>query len=161
MTISLTPIATVTSPRAAHLDDFWRDVSAVITLSESLDAAAFAGIEAFSHLEVIFFMDRVAPEKIHRGARRPRNNPDWPEVGIFAQRARSRPNRLGLSRCRLLRAEGRTLWVADLDALDGTAILDIKPLMVECLPADPIRQPDWSGELMANYYRPTSEDHRQ
>lgn len=161
MTISLTPIATVRSPRAAHLDDFWRDVSAVITLDESLDEAAFAGIDAFSHLEVIFFMDRVAEEKIHRGSRRPRNNPDWPEVGIFAQRARSRPNRLGLSRCRLLKAEGRRLWVADLDALDGTAVLDIKPLMAECLPTDPVRQPAWSRSLMADYYRPDSEDPRK
>jgi tRNA-Thr(GGU) m(6)t(6)A37 methyltransferase TsaA len=160
MMISLTPIATVQSPRATHRDDYWRDVSAIITLDPSLDAAAFQGIEAFSHLEVIFFMDRVEPEGITTGARRPRNNPDWPLVGIFAQRARSRPNRLGLSRCRLLRVEGRRLHVADLDALDGTPILDIKPLMVECLPGDPIRQPEWSGELMADYYRTTHEDPR-
>jgi tRNA (adenine37-N6)-methyltransferase len=96
MTISLTPIATVTSTRAAHLDDFWRDVSAIIILDDSLDDAVFTGTDAFSHLD---FIDRVEPEKIHRSSRRPRNNPDWPEVGIFAQRARRRPNRLGLSRC--------------------------------------------------------------
>ena len=160
MSISLTPIATVTSPRATHCDDYWRDVSAVITLDAAFDAAAFAGLETFSHLEVIFFMDRVPPQTVHRGARRPRNNPAWPEVGIFAQRARKRPNRLGLSRCRLIRVDGRQLHVCDLDALDGTQILDIKPLMRECMPSDPIRQPAWSHDLMANYYRSTDDDPR-
>ena len=160
MPISLTPIATVTSPRSVHLDDYWRDVSAIITLDDSFEADAFEGIEMFSHLEIIFFMDRLDPTTLNRGSRHPRNNRDWPKMGIFAQRARKRPNRLGLSRCRLVRVEGRSLHVADLDALDGTPVLDIKPLMTECLPADPVRQPEWATTLMANYYRSTHEDPR-
>jgi tRNA (Thr-GGU) A37 N-methylase len=48
-------------------------------------------------------------------------------VGIFAQRGKGRPNRLGVSRCRLLGVEGTVLTVQALDAVDGTPVLDIKP----------------------------------
>ena len=51
-------------------------------------ADALAGLDTFSHVEIVFYMDKVKPEKIVTGARHPRNNPDWPKVGIFAQRAK-------------------------------------------------------------------------
>ena len=70
MPLSLTPIATVRSSRAVHLDGYWRDLSAIIELDAAFSEDAFAGLETFSHLEVIFFMDRIAPEKIHRGRHR-------------------------------------------------------------------------------------------
>jgi tRNA (Thr-GGU) A37 N-methylase len=73
-------------------------------------------------------------------------------VGIFAQRGRLRPNRLGLTVVRLLRREGGRLFVEGLDAVDGTPVLDIKPLMQEFLPRGPLRQPDWSRELMKDYW---------
>jgi tRNA (Thr-GGU) A37 N-methylase len=49
--------------------------------------------------------------------------------------------------------DGLDLYVADLDALDGTPVLDIKPYMREFEPADPVTQPEWSRELMRGYYR--------
>ena len=64
---------------------------------------AVAGLEGFSHLEVVFLFDRVDPAAVELGARHPRGNRAWPRVGIFAQRAKDRPNRLGVSRCRLAR----------------------------------------------------------
>lgn len=73
-------------------------------------------------------MGRIAPETIHRGSCRLRNNPDWPELSIFAQRARSRPSHLGFSRSWLRKAEGWRLWEADLDVLDDTAVLAPLPL---------------------------------
>jgi tRNA (Thr-GGU) A37 N-methylase len=48
---------------------------------------------------------------------------------------------------------GLDLRVADLDALDGTPVLDIKPYMREFEPVDPVSQPAWSRELMRDYYR--------
>jgi tRNA (Thr-GGU) A37 N-methylase len=102
---------------------------------------------------VIYLFDRVEPGRIVRGARHPRNNPDWPEVGIFAQRGKNRPNRIGTTVCRLLRVEGTRLWVAELDAIDGTPVLDIKPVMREFLPRGELRQPGWSVELMRDYWR--------
>ena len=82
----------------------------------------------------------------------PRSNPAWPEVGIFAQRAKNRPNRLGLSTCDLVAVEGSTIRVRGLDAIDGTPVLDIKPFMTEFGPRGSVRQPAWSRELMAEYY---------
>ena len=111
-----------------------------------------AGLSEYSHIEVVYHFHQVAPEKEQEGARRPRGNPDWPMVGIFAQRAKARPNRIGVSVCRLLRVDGLMLTVQGLDAIDGTPVLDIKPYFVEFGPRGPVRQPAWSHELMAGYW---------
>jgi tRNA (Thr-GGU) A37 N-methylase len=89
---------------------------------------------------------------VHLGSRIPRGNPAWPSVGIFAQRAKDRPNRIGLATCELLGVEGTVLRVRGLDAIDGTPVLDIKPYMAEFAPRGTTRQPQWSHELMASYY---------
>jgi tRNA (Thr-GGU) A37 N-methylase len=68
-----------------------------------------------------------------------------------------RPNRLGLTVVRILRREGRSLFVEGLDAVDGTPVLDIKPVLQEFLPRGPIRQPDWSHEIMKAYWNPSKE----
>jgi len=134
------------------IDDDWDAVTASITLDERYRADAIAGLAEFSHLEVVFLFDRVDPDTVHTGARRPRGNPDWPEVGVFAQRVKNRPNRIGLSTCALLGIEGRVIRVAGLDAIEGTPVLDLKPYMVEFGPRGEVRQPAWSHELMAGYY---------
>ena len=54
--------------------------------------------------------------------------------------------------CRLLRVAGAKLWVAELDAIDGTPVLDVKPVMSEFLPRDLVRQPGWSHEPMRAYW---------
>jgi tRNA (Thr-GGU) A37 N-methylase len=81
-------------------------------------------------------------------------------TGIFAQRGKERPNRIGLSTCELLAVEGTTLTVRGLDAIDGTPVLDIKPYMSEFAPRTPVRQPAWSRELMARYFTGGSEEPR-
>ena len=115
-------------------------------------AHALEGLTEFSHIEVLFIFHQVDPASIIFGARHPRNNPSWPAVGIFAQRARNRPNRLGSTICRLVRVVDTQLFVADLDAIDGTPVLDLKPVMQEFLPREPVRQPEWSRELMREYW---------
>ena len=67
----------------------------------------------------------------------PRGNPAWPLVGILAQRARARPNRIGVSTCELLGVDGLTVRVRGLDAIDGTPVLDLKPYIVEFAPRGP------------------------
>ena len=101
---------------------------------------------------MIFCFDRVGEGTIERGARHPRGNKTWPRVGIFAQRAKDRPNRLGLTTVEIVKVEGRTLVVRGLDAIDGTPVLDIKPVMQEFLPRTTVRQPEWSRELMRDYW---------
>ena len=65
----------------------------------------------------------MSPDKIVTGARHPRNNEAWPKVGIFAQRGKNRPNRIGSTICRLVGVKGRTLGVKALDAIAGTLAL--------------------------------------
>ena len=133
-------------------DDFWGGEEACITLSEPFTAEALQGLADFSHVEVLFLFHEVDPAKIVSGARHPRNNPAWPAVGIFAQRGKNRPNRIGSTICRVVRVDGTTLFVAELDAIDGTPVLDLKPVMAEFLPRQAVRQPAWSRDLMRQYW---------
>src|SRR5580692_1508127 len=84
----------------------------------------------------------------------PRDRADFPLVGIFAQRAKDRPNRIGVTTCKIERVDGLHIFVRELDAIDGTPVLDIKPYIAEFAPREPVRQPAWSTEVMSNYFRP-------
>ena len=150
--IEMTAIGFVETARKLVEDDFWGAEHACITLAEEFPADALQGLEEFSHVEVLFHFHALDPAKIVTGARHPRNNPDWPKAGIFAQRGKNRPNRMGATICRVVRVEGRKLFVRELDAIDGTPVLDIKPVMAEFLPRDAVRQPQWSHELMREYW---------
>lgn len=154
MSIELEPIGYVCAARAHAEDDFWGGSEATITLVEGFSAEALQGLGDFSHAEILFFLHAVEASRVVAGARHPRNNESWPAVGIFAQRGKSRPNRIGSTICRVLRCEGTSLVVAELDAVDGTPVLDIKPVMAELLPRGPVVQPPWSHELMRKYWHP-------
>ncbi len=152
--ISIDPIGHVHSPRTETKDDFWGDVISVI----ELDGARFTtdsvlGLTDFSHILVVYYFHQVPDASIVTGAHHPRGNPEWPRVGIFAQRKKDRPNKLGVSVCQLLEVDGLKLKVKALDAIDGTPVLDIKPHVREFEP-DParVRQPQWITELMRDYF---------
>ncbi len=149
---TVTAIGTVTSSRSEVIDDDWGDVTATITLAAPLDERSVAGLEEFSHVEVVFLFDRVDPDRVCFHARHPRGNPDWPEVGILAQRAKDRPNRIGLCTCELVSVDGASIVVRGLDAIDGTPVLDVKPYMEEFAPRGDVHQPAWSHELMRGYW---------
>lgn len=147
------PIGRVVGGRTENRDDGWGAVEAVIRLDpQRFGPEALAGLDAFSHVEVLFRLDRVSPEDVQTGARRPRGNPAWPQVGIFAQRGKDRPNRLGLCCCEVLGIDALELRVRGLDALDGSPVLDLKPWMAEFAPRGEVRQPEWASELMARYW---------
>jgi len=133
-------------------DDEWGDVESVIELRGDLPADSLEGIEQFSHAEIVFVFDRIDETSVVSGTRHPRNNTAWPRVGIFAQRASRRPNRLGVTIVKVLGRDGARLRVQGLDAADGSPVVDIKPVMAEFLPREPVRQPSWSHELMRNYW---------
>jgi len=153
MTIKIQPVAFVTNSRKTPEDDDWGSVTSVIELADDIPTEAFAGITDFSHLELIYHFHLVPEEKAVARSRHPRNNKEWPVVGTFAQRNKSRPNRIGVTTAVLVSCEGRKLTVRGLDAIDGTPVIDIKPVMTEFLPSGPIRQAQWSKELMANYWK--------
>jgi tRNA-Thr(GGU) m(6)t(6)A37 methyltransferase TsaA len=150
---AIEPIGHVRAHRTAADDDDWGDTVATIELVAAYGPESLAGLSEFSHVEVLYVFDRVDPARVTTGARHPRDNPAWPRVGIFAQRGKGRPNRLGTTICRVLGVDGTTLRVAEFDAIDGTPVVDLKPVMREFLPRSPVIQPAWSTELMASYWR--------
>lgn len=153
MNIQLTPIAIVHNSRIDVEDDNWGELVSILELDPSMPEDALAGIDEFSHAEIIYYFHLVSDAKIETGARHPRNNMDWPKVGILSQRGKNRPNRLGATLVKILRREGRQLEVQGLDAINGTPILDIKPVMREFLPREEIHQPEWATELMKQYWK--------
>jgi tRNA-Thr(GGU) m(6)t(6)A37 methyltransferase TsaA len=106
----------------------------------------------FSHLEIIYFFDKVNNDEIVFSGR-PRGNPKYPLVGILGQRKKDRPNKIGLCTVELLELNGRTIKVKNLDAIDGTPIIDIKPVFKEFEPIGQIKQPEWVQDLMKNYWQ--------
>ncbi|MCR8642223.1 tRNA (N6-threonylcarbamoyladenosine(37)-N6)-methyltransferase TrmO [Paenibacillus sp. N1-5-1-14] len=153
MEYTIRPIAYVHNTRKEMLDDNWGSILSEIVLTPELEESALLGIEAFSHLDILFYFDQVSDDKIQYEARHPRNNPDFPKVGIFAQRGKNRPNKLGVTTVELIKHEGKKLIVQNLDAIDGTPIIDIKPVMKEFLPKKEVIQPAWSSQLMAQYWK--------
>ncbi len=148
-----TPIGLVHGTRKEVRDDLWDAERATIELDAArFDDDALRGLDTFSHVEVLFLMDRVDPEKIERGARHPRNETSWPAVGIFAQRGKNRPNRIGATVCRVLGVRGRFLDVEGLDAVDRTPVLDLKPWVTAFGPRGEVHEPPWMAELMRRYW---------
>ncbi len=147
------PIGFVRGGRAEPVDDAWDAVTAEIVLDPAqLGPDAALGLDSFSHIVVVFVFDRLDPAKLERNARHPRGRTDWPRVGILAQRGSPRPNRIGVTTCRVLSVEGMRIRVQGLDAIDGTPVLDIKPHMTGFDPRGEIREPDWAREIMEGYW---------
>ncbi|KPF78000.1 tRNA-Thr(GGU) m(6)t(6)A37 methyltransferase TsaA [alpha proteobacterium AAP81b] len=151
-TFPMTAVAHVAGGRTAAEDDGWDAETADIVLAPGFDPDALLGLDAFSHAEIVFVFDRLAESDITTTARRPRGNPDWPLVGIFAQRGRNRPNRIGVSVCAIVGVVGTRLTVRGLDAIDGTPVLDIKPVLSGFIPRGAVREPDWARAIMADYW---------
>ena len=151
--ISVLPLGLVTTGRREPIDDHWGSEVATIELDPTrFTTEALAGLADFSHLEVVYYFHLVADAEITTGARHPRNNPSWPRVGIFAQRGKARPSRLGVSRCKLLAVDGLRLTVQGLDAIVGTPVLDLKPYFREFGPQGEVTQPAWATAIMQKYY---------
>lgn len=145
-------IGWVRGGRREPLDDDWDRELATIELDARFGPASLAQLDTFSHVEVVYVFDRVAESEVVAGARRPRGRTDWPEVGIFAQRGRVRPNRIGVTICRIEAVEGTSVHVRGLDAIDGTPVLDLKPYMSGFAPRGVVVEPAWAGEIMARYW---------
>jgi tRNA (Thr-GGU) A37 N-methylase len=150
----LRAIGHVRGGREAPEDDNWEGVSAAIELDpKQFTAEALLGLDQFSHAEIVFLFNQVRPDDITYDARRPRGRTGWPKVGIFAQRGRNRPNRIGVSVCQIVRVSGLTLQVQGLDAINGTPVLDVKPVLTGFLPRGDVKEPDWARQVMERYWR--------
>ncbi len=149
--MELTPIGYVESPVVEPVDENWGDVVAEIRL-EATVAQGLRGIDQFSHLLVLFLMHRSTFNPATDLVRRPRGMPDMPMVGIFAQRAKHRPNPIGVTTVRLVQVKDNVLRVQGLDAIDGTPVLDIKPYFPAYDRIEGAVTPEWVDRLMEGYF---------
>ena len=124
-TIGLEPIGHVKSPEKRSRRGDFDEVISEIILREDL-APGLEGLGEFSHLEVIFYMHLPDEGRARRLKTHPKGCTQLPEVGLFATRSPHRPNRIGLTLCRILSIHGNVIKVKGLDALDGSPILDIR-----------------------------------
>ena len=155
--IEVPVIADVVGGHTGKLDDFKGGVESIIRLRPDFPVETLQGIEEFSHLQVTWFFNLGSPEDVALHARSPRDNPAWPATGTFVHHNHRRPARLGVSFPRLLRVDERDLHVADLDADEGTLVIDLVAVFKEFLPRGPVTQPSWPGEMLTDYWRDAAE----
>lgn len=148
----MAPVASVRGGRSDLADDHWGEVVSEIVLADRFSAEVLDGLAEFSHLDVVYVFDQVDEATVTTDARHPRGRTDWPRVGIFAQRAKGRPNRIGVTTCEIVAVTERIVTVRGLDAIDGTPVLDLKPYIAEFAPRSPVHQPAWASELMQEYW---------
>lgn len=149
--LSLEPIGTVRSPISAGVDENWGDVIAEIHVAEHL-ATGLQGLDQFSHVLVVFWMHQSSFDAASDLVRRPRGRADMPPVGIFAQRAKHRPNPIGITAVELVGVRGALVTVRGLDAIDGTPVLDIKPYVPAFDRVTGATVPEWIERLMQGYF---------
>jgi tRNA (adenine37-N6)-methyltransferase len=149
--VSLEPIGVVRNNVTEPRDEEWGGVVSEIRLDAGL-AGGLLELQHFSHAVVVFLMHEARFDPAAHLARHPRDRTDLPLVGVFAQRARHRPNPIGITTVRIERVERGTLIVQGLDAIDGSPVLDVKPhVPLFDAPAHP-RVPEWMERLMAGYF---------
>ncbi|MFE9679254.1 TrmO family methyltransferase [Streptomyces scabiei] len=155
--IEVPVIGTVVGGHAGRLDDYKGGVESIIRLRPEYPVETLKGIEEFSHLQVIWFFSEGSPDDVALHARSPRDNPAWPATGTFVHHNHRRPPRLGTSFPKLLRVDGLDLHVTDLDADDGTPVIDLVAVFREMLPRGVVTQPAWPTEMLENYWAPASD----
>ena len=89
-------------------------------------AEAGGELHAGEHIIVVSWLDRASRDVL---TTHPRDDPDSPLLGVFSTRSPDRPNPIGLHRVQILAVEGLRIHVSDLEALDGTPVLDVKPVL--------------------------------
>jgi tRNA (Thr-GGU) A37 N-methylase len=152
-TFTLQPVGHVRGGRSAAEDDDWGASRCRIELDPAVVTdEATLGLDEFTHVEVVFLFDGVDPDAVCTGARHPRGNPDWPRVGILAQRAKDRPNRIGTTVCPLVGAAGLTIEVGREDASAWTPVRDGQPDLTGVAARGVEHEPAWATELMAGYW---------
>ena len=149
--IALKVIGHVQSPVRERTDEGWGEVESRVVVEPEY-RAGLEGLGQFSHALVITYLHQARFEQSRHLKRRPRGLASMPEVGIFAQRAKDRPNPLGVTAVRTLRVEAGALVVRGLDAIDGTPVVDVKPYYPAYDRVADATVPEWVDRLMAGYF---------
>jgi len=141
--ITLKPIGIVkNNVKEPRFGNFANEVSEIIVdekFKEALD-----GIDDYSHVIIVYWMDKVKDYVIKH---QPQGNPNVPIVGIFACRCPARPNPIAITTVKLLEHNGNKIKVKGLDVIDGTPVIDIKPYWPQYDKVENGKVPSWVNKL--------------
>ena len=143
-------IGEVKSPVTEAVDMNWGAVISEIVMKPEF-APGLLGLGDFSHAIILTFLHeaKYVPE-IHL-RRHPQERQDMPFLGIFAQRARHRPNRIGVTACEIVEVTESRVKVRALDAINGTPVIDVKPY-VPVYDRKDATIPEWMENMMKGYF---------
>ena len=130
-----------------------RDVEATVEVFADFEDA-LEGLDGYSHLLILSYLHKLRPEQIgplkvkpKRAVKRGFKLEELPTLGVFALDSPTRPNPIGLTLVRLIRRQGRNLFVAGIDLFDGTPVVDIKPYQPDYQVKE-CAMPDWYLKIM-------------
>lgn len=147
--ITISPIGYVRSKQKDTMPDGWDNIDADIVLRPELEPMLL-NLGGYSHVIIVFWPHRV-PDDV-RGSKpqlHPRDDPQYPLMGVLATRSQVRPNPVLTSPVRLLSVKGNVLRVRGLDAIDGTPVLDVKPYLPHYDAIPDAGVPDWVEKAQA------------
>jgi tRNA-Thr(GGU) m(6)t(6)A37 methyltransferase TsaA len=149
--IKFVPVGFVSSSITEQTDENWGQVISRVLLQPEY-TGALSGLEDFSHAIIITCLHQAKYEKEKHLRRRPRGLESMPEVGIFSQRAKDRPNPIGVTAVKIINVGDDYIEVQGLDAVNGTPVLDIKPYYPQYDRIDSPEVPPWVNRLMEKYF---------
>ena len=149
--VILEPIGYVRSPLTRPVDTGWGSVVSTVEVLPRY-RRGLEGLDSFSHLVVVTFLHEADFDAALHLERKPRGDETMPDVGIFAQRAKHRPNPIGVTSARIVGVTETGIEVRGLDAIDGTPVLDIKPYVPAFDRVDGATVPAWMDDVMKNYF---------
>ena len=149
--ITINPIGKVHCPVTLMSQGNWAQVVSEIHLEPAL-AGGLQGLEGFSHVLVVFWLDQIrAFDPAKQLLRKPRGMEDMHALGVFAQRTKYRPNPIGVTAVELVGIRDHVVSVRGLDALEGTPVLDVKPY-IDAFDRKDVTMPSWVAHVMEGYF---------
>ncbi len=143
-------IGEVKSPVTEAVDMNWGEVISEIVLKPEY-APGLLGLGDFSHAMILTSLHEARYDPDVHLRRHPQERQDMPLLGIFAQRARHRPNRIGVTACEIVEVTETSVKVRALDAIDGTPVIDVKPY-VPVYDKKDATIPEWMEKMMKDYF---------
>ncbi len=151
MTVEFKPIGYVANDIKEQTDTNWGKVTSEIVLEHEY-AKGLIGLSDFSHINVIYYLDKAKFISDKHIQRHPQGRKDLPIVGLFAQRVKDRPNPIGITSVKLIDVKDNIITVQGLDAINGTPVLDIKPYFPVYDTKTDAVTPEWVDILMKEYF---------
>ena len=148
--ITMKPIGRVKNEVSEKKDVSWGKDISYIELEKEYHSG-LKGLEDFSHAIILYYLDKAEYIREKHLQRHPQNRQDMPLAGIFSQRGKDRPNRIGLTSVEIIAVSDSVLTVKGLDAISGTPVLDIKPYYPDYDKKD-ATTPEWVDRLMESYF---------